>query len=570
MNMKKMVTCIFLSAFLLPAFGYAGTALTIQAEKAQINTVGAFADLAWNLWSNGEWGDFLSFAKPGTYRVRVLCYGSPANGVWPEMAFCVNGRTCETVTVATNKATEHTFEFDAETKDYRITVSFLNDAMTKTEDRNLYVVSLSIQPLGNAPTPIRTTEQAWRARWGKEEMQRERDILAKAAKTIEQDRKIDATVRVVNEQGRLVAGVRLAVKLIRHDFLFGGNIFMFDRFGTSQQNELYKRRFRELFNYATTGFYWRSYERERGKPAYAYTDKVVTWCAQNHISLKGHPLLWACESGTPPWSKGQPQADVRKKRVTNIMTRYAGKIDFWEVVNEPSHLPGLTIDEPYRWAREVNPNAALIVNDYDAMANGCPPFFALLQNALGRGVPFDGIGIQAHEPRTMRFPLDQVWNVLDQYAAVGKPLHITEFTPTSGGQEITGSHITGRWDEAAQAEYAVKFYTVCFAHPAVMAITWWDLCDVGSWLEGGGLLRKDLSPKPAYAALKQLIHEQWVTRSEGQTDKDGNFSFRGFRGQYMARITRGGKVIEQPFHVGTQNNNVINIVLREKPSNTNH
>ena len=82
-------------------------------------------------------------------------------------------------------------------------------------------------------------------------------------------------------------------------------------------------------------------------------------------------------------------------------------------------------------------------------------------------MPFDGIGIQAHEPRDMRFPLDRVQEVLDQYAALGKELHITEFTPTSGGWKITGSHRKGVWDEAAQADYAVKFYRVCFANPAV-------------------------------------------------------------------------------------------------------
>jgi hypothetical protein len=143
----------------------------------------------------------------------------------------------------------------------------------------------------------------------------------------------------------------------------------------------------------------------------------------------------------------------------------------------------------------------------------------------------------------MRFPLDRVQEILDQYATFGKGLHITEFTPASSGQEITGSHRDGMWDEATQAEYAVKFYRVCFAHPAVQAITWWDLCDQGSWLPGGGMLRADMSPKPVYEQLRQLIHEQWKTRASGTTDDDGHFAFQGFFGKYRVAIqTPDGEV----------------------------
>ena len=179
----------------------------------------------------------------------------------------------------------------------------------------------------------------------------------------------------------------------------------------------------------------------------------------------------------------------------------------------------------------------------------------------GKGVSFDGIGIQAHEPRTMRFPLDRVQEILDQYATLGKELHITEFTPASSGQKITGSHRQGVWDEAAQADYAVKFYRVCFAHPAMRAITWWDLCDQGSWLRGGGMLRADMTPKPVYEQLKRLIHEEWRTEVSGTTDTEGRFAFRGFRGTYRLVIEASGKRVEQDFHLTKPSPSELKIVL---------
>ena len=369
----------------------------------------------------------------------------------------------------------------------------------------------------------------------------EAKIVAALDAEIEKTRKSEAVVRVTGADGKPVAGAQVRIEQTRHTFLFGCNIYRFDRFRKAADNEAYKQRFGELFNAATVGFYWRGYEPRRGRPNYEYTDKIVAWCRGRGIRMKGHPLLWGHQAGVPTWSKGQPPADVQQKRVTDIIKRYSGRIDFWEVVNEPSHIRSVQIDQPYRWARRADPNAYLIVNDYFVMANGYPPFFALLTKAKADGTPFDGIGIQAHEPRTMRFPLDRVRQVLDRYATLGKELHITEFTPCSAGQRITGSHLTGVWDEAAQADYAVKFYKACFAHPAVMAITWWDLCDNGSWLKGGGMLRADLSAKPVYRQLKKLIHTDWKTRTTGRTDAAGRFAFRGFHGAYAITVkTRSG------------------------------
>jgi len=369
-------------------------------------------------------------------------------------------------------------------------------------------------------------------------------FVASLEEKIETHRKADAVVRVVDASGRAVAGASVSAAQLRHAFGFGCNIYRFDRYKTADRNAAYKKRFAELFNAATVPFYWRGYERQRGRPNYAFTDRIVSWCRARGIRMKGHPLLWGHQAGVPAWSQGQPPADVQRKRVEDIVRRFAGKIGFWEVVNEPSHCRQVRIDPPYRWARAADPNAYLIVNDYYVMANGYPPFLALLKQAKADGVPFDGIGIQAHEPRTMRFPLPQVWKVLDTYAALGKELHITEFTPCSGGQKITGSHLRGAWDEKAQADYAVKFYKTCFAHRAVVAVTWWDLCDDGSWLPGGGMLRADLTPKPVYTALKDLIHKQWRTDARGRTNADGAWTFRGFHGEYRLAVRTPAGTVE--------------------------
>ena len=211
--------------------------------------------------------------------------------------------------------------------------------------------------------------------------------MAATAAAIEKHRKADARLRIVDAAGRPLGGAKVSIAQTGHDFLFGCNIFGFDRLPTADRNAAYKRRFAELFNYATLGLYWRWYEPQRGKPIYAYTDQVVAWCRERGIRIKGHPLLWGEQAGVPPWSQGQPAEAIQRQRVEDILHRYQGRIEFWEVVNEPSHQPRPKIDGPYRWARQADPRAYLIVNDYHVLADGCPGFFRLLAAARRDGCP---------------------------------------------------------------------------------------------------------------------------------------------------------------------------------------
>ena len=68
-------------------------ALVIEAGNAAVRTEGGpLPHGGWNLWSDGRVGQPLRFAAAGVYRIVVRGWGSPAAGVWPEMALLVDGR----------------------------------------------------------------------------------------------------------------------------------------------------------------------------------------------------------------------------------------------------------------------------------------------------------------------------------------------------------------------------------------------------------------------------------------------------------------------------------------------
>ena len=62
------------------------------------------------------------------------------------------------------------------------------------------------------------------------------------------------------------------------------------------------------------------------------------------------------------------------------------------------------------------------------------------------------------------------------------------------------------WDEDTQADWVEQLYTIAYAHPAVSAISWWDLSDLdGAAWPFGGLLRHDFTPKKSYTRLQALL-----------------------------------------------------------------
>ena len=284
------------------------SSLVIPAEQAGVRTVGGRVEGGWNLWSDGRVGQRVKISRTGLYTVVIRAWGSPAGGTWPEMALLVDGLEVKFVSVDRNRPADYRFALDLEEGSHEVAAGFLNDARVGSEDRNLYLERITIvaPPGSAAPVALVGKEDA------EDAARRERAVVAATGPAIDRNRKSDAVVRVVDSAGQPIEGARITVNQTGHEFLFGCNIYGFDQARTAAQNAEYKRRFAELFNYATVGFYWRWYETERGRPRYANTDKVVAWCTEHGIRMKGHPLLWGDEAGIPFWSAGQPDSGSSK------------------------------------------------------------------------------------------------------------------------------------------------------------------------------------------------------------------------------------------------------------------
>ncbi len=110
--------------------------------------------------------------------------------------------------------------------------------------------------------------------------------------------------------------------------------------------------------------------------------------------------------------------------------------------------------------------------------------------------------------------------LLDLYALINLPLHVTFALPSSAGPDPQASGSiqveSSQWprppDEAIQEEYAESWLKLAAAKPFVQSITWAQVSDAPRHLyPHAGLFRPDQSPKPAFHTLRRLhrrIHGQ--------------------------------------------------------------
>ena len=405
---------------------------------------------------------------------------------------------------------------------------------------------------------------------------------ARVASGIEQHRKGDGRIKLVDKNGKPLSGVKAKLTQKSHQFRFGANIFMLDELETDEKNEAYKKAFVDVFNMATLPFYWDTLEPERGKPRYAKDspkvyrrpapDLCIEFCEKHGIEPREHGLAY--EWFFPKWLHGASIEETKReleRRYAEISERYADKIPTIEVTNEMDWPAGKTTfyDAPdyicwcFRLAEKYFPSNQLVINESTGFCWGdrCRPtdkYYAYIEANLLKGAKIDAIGMQYHlfnkreaayEGTRKTLNPESLYKHMDMYSNFGKPLQITEVTVPAYSWEPE--------DEELQAELIEKLYSIWFSHPNVEQIIYWNLVDgyahfwdpdpakiaasqgdmtLGENYYYGGLLRFDLSPKPAYLKIKELTQERWHTEVEVTTDGNGCADFRGFYGDYEVAI----------------------------------
>jgi len=423
---------------------------------------------------------------------------------------------------------------------------------------------------------------------------------------IEKYRKGDVKIFVVNKDGSPVKDAQITLNQLTHHFKFGANIFMLDELETEEKKRNYRDTFKSVFNMATLPFYWNSLEEERGKPRYAKDspryyrrppiDLCMEYCLENGIEPREHALAY--EHMFPSWLKDASVPEIKEaleKRFAEISERYADKIPTIEVTNEMdwSHDSGATAfyNEPdyvewcFKTAEKYFPNNQLVINEYteDCWGDNCratDKYYAYTEAAILKGARVDAIGFQYHMFYDRKTELDKssylynpkcLYDHMDLYSHLAHHLQITEITVPAYSNEAE--------DEKIQAELIKYLYTLWFSHPSVEQIIYWNLIDgyayvsdptpekirrsqgdmtIGENVYYGGLLRYDMSPKPAFYEIDRLVNKEWRTNAECIGD---TLSLRAFFGKYELTVNANGKSVKKDIEISKKSDNVFVIEI---------
>lgn len=170
-----------------------------------------------------------------------------------------------------------------------------------------------------------------------------------ASQRIDQIRKADLKVRVVDAGGTPLPGVPVHVAMVRHAFPWGTCVTVDHILGQTPDDKVYREKLVELFNCAVPenalkwnawhGAYGPGFTRER-------TEAALKWLKEKAFRIRGHCLVWHGWENLQPWgaSLADDLPDLQRRireHIDELAEFTRDYVNEWDVVNEPVNVNGV-------------------------------------------------------------------------------------------------------------------------------------------------------------------------------------------------------------------------------------
>jgi endo-1,4-beta-xylanase len=289
-----------------------------------------------------------------------------------------------------------------------------------------------------------------------------------------------------------------------------------------------------------------------GEFHFEVADALVAFAREHGLQVAGHTLIWAKDERTPGWVFRDGDKPASRELVLNrmrthirtVVERYRGKIASWDVVNEaledgdteylrPSSWLSIAgpdfINQAFLSARDADPNAVLVYNDYNVeLPKKREKLIRLLGELKEQKTPLGAVGIQGHW-EIDRIPFRDIEALLEALKAQGLKVIVSELdvgvVPRSGWWAEGGKRRVEMATtdplaagcppdllERQARQYAQLFRLFRDRADTLGRVTFWDLHDGRSWLnnfpwkhaEYPLLFDRAAAPKPAFRAVMDV------------------------------------------------------------------
>jgi endo-1,4-beta-xylanase len=266
-------------------------------------------------------------------------------------------------------------------------------------------------------------------------------------------------------------------------------------------------------------------------------DQIANFAQANGLRMRGHTLCW--HNQTPGWlfkddNGNEVMKEVLLKRlkdhITQVVTRYKGKIYAWDVVNEVIDDDNSKymreslwykicgeefIARAFEYAHEADPDAILFYNDYNTESPGKRErIYKMVKQLKDAKVPIHGVGLQGHwsiyEPNEKELRAS-----IEKFSSLGLAVQITELDVSvyplehkSRERKPDDKDVFTKEIEQKQVEQYKMFFKVFREYKnSLTGITFWNVSDKHSWLDSFPvrgrknyplLFDQNLKPKAAY------------------------------------------------------------------------
>jgi endo-1,4-beta-xylanase len=266
--------------------------------------------------------------------------------------------------------------------------------------------------------------------------------------------------------------------------------------------------------------------RPRGPtPDYGVADQLVEFARRNDIALRGTALVW--NDWPPAWLRtlsNRELASMMDRHIDEVLTRYRGRIQSWDVVNEPffpphrreggyRQGPWLTamgkdyVPRAFRRAAAADPSTKLVLNEAfmeqeDELGLSIRPrFLRLVDEMQQAGVPLHAVGFQGHLKPHLPGDDQRFVAYLREFERRGLDIYITELDVDD---QAFPDDLARRDEMVARRHF--DFLSAVLTVPAVKVVIAWHLSDKYSWYATADWHRREVAARGGTAGRPVRTH----------------------------------------------------------------